>query len=164
MLLNALQPLTFQLAEVQATTSALNDYYEDGYTDTISNAGIDRFITQIGHWPAGLFMALAKMLGLSFQWIFMFGKLGNLLTYTIIVYFAIRKLHSGKMLMSAIACMQTPFILATNYSYDYWITAFAMLAFATYFSEQQQPDRRISIKSVVFMLVSMLMACLPKQP
>ncbi len=164
MLLNDLLPLDFQVATIQETTAELNDNYDDGYTGTIPNAGIDRFITLIGHYPAGLSMALARMLGLSFQWVFIFGKLGNLLTYTIIVYFAIRKLHSGKMLLSAIACMPTPFILATNYSYDYWVTSFIMLAYATFFSEMQQPDKNISIKSVSIMLLSMLLACLPKQP
>lgn len=164
MLLNDLLPLDFQVAAIQKTTAELNDNYDDGYTGTIPNAGIDRFITLIGHYPAGLSMALARMMGLSFQWVFMFGKLGNLLTYTIIVYFAIRKLHSGKMLMAAIACMPTPFILATNYSYDYWVTSLIMLAYATFFSEMQQPDKKISIKSVSIMLLSMLAACLPKQP
>jgi uncharacterized membrane protein len=159
-----LLPLDFQVAAIQATTTELNENYDEGYTGNTPNAGIDRFITMIGHWPAGLSMALARMLGFSFQWVFMFGKFGNLLTYTTIVYFAIRKLHSGKMLMSAIASMPTPFILATNYTYDYWVTSFIMLAYATFFSEMQQPDKKISIQSVCTMLVSMLAACLPKQP
>ncbi len=163
-LLNEWPPLDFQVATIQETTAELNDNYDDGYTGTIPNAGIDRFITLIGHYPAGLSMALARMFGLSFRWVFMFGKFGNLLTYTIIVYFAIRKLHSGKMLMSAIASMPTPFILATNYSYDYWVTSLIMLAYATYFLELQQPDKRISIRSVSTMLFSMFLACLPKQP
>ncbi len=157
-------PLTFQLAEAQENAAAFNDYYDDGFTGIVPNVGIDRFITRIGHWPSGLAMALARGLGLNFQWILRLGKLGNLIAYTLIVYFAIRKLRSGKMLLSAIACMPTTFVLATNFSYDYWITAWIMLAFATYFSELQQPEKKLSMHSAILILFSILMACLPKQP
>jgi uncharacterized membrane protein len=59
--------------------------------------------------------------------------------------------------------MPTPMLLATNYSYDYWIIAWLMLGTATYFSEMQKPDKKISGKSILIILFSMLMACLPKQ-
>ena len=68
------------------------------------------------------------------------------------------------MLLAAIACMPTPFFLATVYSYDFWVTAWAMLAFATYFSELARPEKKITFMSAFIMLGSMLLACLPKQP
>ena len=157
-------PVSWNLDGNKNVSSERNEMYEYGYNGYVDNAGIDRFITLIGHWPAGLGMALARALGLSFHWIFLFGKLGNLIAYTVIIYFAIRKLQSGKMLMAAIACMPTPFLLATVYSYDFWVTAWAMLAFATYFSQLQQPEKKMTFMTAFVMLGSMLLACLPKQP
>ncbi len=157
-------PVSWDLAGNKAVVEEMNKVYEVGYTGHVDNAGIDRFLTFIGHWPAGLAMALARALGLSFQWIFLFGKLGNLAAYTAILYFAIRKLRSGKMLLAAIACMPTPFFLATVYSYDFWVTAWAMFAFATYFSQLQQPEKKMTFMTAFVMLGAMLLACLPKQP
>lgn len=156
-------PFTVNLAQAKDEADQWNELYGQGYVDYKQNAGADRFITRIGHFPAGLAMAFARALGLSFKWVILFGKMGILLAYTIIVYFAIRKLRSGKMLMSAIACAPTAFLLATNFSYDPWITAWLMLGAATYFSELQQPQKKLSVSSVILMLLSVLLASLPKQ-
>ncbi len=60
-----------------------------------------------------------------------------LLTYALTVYFAIRKLKSGKMIMSVIALFPTNIVLASNYSYDPWVTGFSLLGTAYFVSEMQ---------------------------
>jgi uncharacterized membrane protein len=56
-----------------------------------------------------------------------------MLMYVIVVFFAIRKLPKGKLIMSAIALMPTPMYLACTISYDTVVTSFLFLGMAYMF-------------------------------
>lgn len=99
----------------------------------------DYEVVSLPHLPAGIAMALMRILGGSFVAVYKAGEFANLLLYTLLCYFAIRKLRSGKMILMVIAMIPTNLMLATNYSYDYWIIGFSMLGIA-YFVGSCQED------------------------
>lgn len=86
---------------------------------------------------------ICKLLGVPFGIMYMLVRLTNLFTYITVIFFAIRKLPKGKILMSAIALMPTPMFLAANTSYDSIVTGFMYLGMAYLFSFVLE-DRKIS--------------------
>lgn len=130
------------------------------YQDVVESyeAGIS-----LAHLPAGIFIALGRLFGFPFALIFMMGRLANLLVYTVVCYFGLRKLKSGKLLYSVIALFPTNVLLACSYSYDYWVTAFSLLGMAYYISVFQQKDKYISTKDAIVMCAALGLACIPKE-
>ena len=125
------------------------------------------FVTNVNnsipHRAAGSLIAVARLFGADFHTRFICGQFGMLLTYALTVYFAIRKLKSGKMIMSVIALFPTNIVLASNYSYDPWVTGFSLLGTAYFVSEMQQPQKRITVFETVIMCGAFVLAALPKQ-
>lgn len=133
------------------------------------NAG-DTYVTyatkvysSLPHKAAGLLIAVARLFGASFWEKFLIGQFGILTVYAATVYFAIRKLKSGKMIASIIALFPTNLILASNYSYDPWVTGFTMLGISYYVSELEQPEKKISVLETLIMCGALFLAAMPKQ-
>lgn len=105
----------------------------------------------LAHLPAGIFIAIARFFGASFEFKYNFGRLSYLLVYSFTCYFAVKKLKSGKMILAVICLFPTNLYLATNYAYDWCVTAFTILGTAYFVSELQQPDKPITVKDTVIM-------------
>lgn len=120
-------------------------------------------VYSIPHIPAAICFSLGKLFGLSFVAKDCLARLINLLCYTLIVYSALKKLKSSKIIFMIIALFPTNIFLATNISYDWWVTSFMMLGTAYYLSEFQQPEKRISTFDNWVMCGSLAIACIPKQ-
>ncbi len=116
----------------------------------------------ISHLPAGVFMAVARWFGGDFQVKYNAGRLAYLLVYAFACYFAIKKLKSGKMILAVICLFPTNLFLATNYAYDWCVTAFCILGTAYFVSELQQPDKPISTKDTIIMGLAFALGALPK--
>ena len=123
---------------------------------------VKEFYNKIGYLPAASALMMGRILHLPYDLIFVLGRFSNLLVYSLVVFFAIRKLNSGKMLLAAIALLPTSIFLASNYSYDFWVTSFTMLGLAYLFSELQQPEKKLSKKNALIMLGSFVAGLGPK--
>ena len=141
--------------ETLSSIQKINEQYSVYYNREKGN-------TTIAHYPSGLFIALARLFGVSFYWVFTFGKLANIIVYAFVCYFAIKKLKSGKMILIVIALFPTNLLLATSYSYDYWVTAFGFLGMAYFVGTLQTPEKQISVMETVVMCASFAIAALPK--
>ena len=111
---------------------------------------------------AGTGLFLGRVLGLSYYWYYCVGKFFNLLTYTTCGFFAIRRMKSGKMVLSLILMIPTAMFLASAYSYDPGLMAFATLGLAYCFAEWQETDRRMTREHAITMVGSLLIGCLTK--
>ena len=116
----------------------------------------------IAYIPAGLMIFLGRSLALQESKIFILGRIGIHLLYTLIVYFALKRLNSGKYIMIVIALLPTAFFQSVTYTYDYWIIAFLMLGFAYFFHEIQNPEKKINIKNLIIMIGSFVLGLGPK--
>jgi len=105
---------------------------------------------------------IGRSLALSPEILVKMGTLGNHLLYTLVVYYAIKRLKSGKYIMAVIAMFPTAFVLSTTYGYDYWITAFTMLGFAYFFYEVQSPEEKIRLSSIMIIIGSFIFGLGPK--
>lgn len=116
----------------------------------------------IAHLPAGIFIALARFFGAGFAVKYNMGRLAYLLVYSIVCYFAIKKIKSGKMILSTICLFPTCLYIATNYGYDSWVTAFSLLGLSYYTSMLQEPEKPITVKDTLIMCLAFAFSALPK--
>ena len=126
-------------------------------------AGVYRDELSLAHYPAGIAIAVTRFLRMPFYWVFKSGQAANILLYSLLCYFGMRKLKSGKMIYAVIAMLPTNIFLASSYSYDYWVTAFSMLGMAYFIGNCQRKDECISAKDTIIMVGAFTLACIPKQ-
>lgn len=136
-------PLTFSDDANDSAFKQLQEDYDQGAINTQSRGSIVDQYRKIGYTGCAVGLFIGRCLSLPFKWIYIFGKLGNMLQYCIVIYFAIKKLKSGKMILTAIALLPTQVFLASSYTYDAWLTSFFMLGFAYFFSEVQDPYKKL---------------------
>lgn len=133
----------------------------EAYDET--DAGRQEGAVYLTHLPSGIGLALGRLFGFGFAARFRLGELMNLLVYAFVTFLAIRRLHSGKVLLSLIALIPTNVFLAANYGYDYWVLAFLYLGTAYFIGMRQEGDAKVRTGEVCVMAVSLSLACLLKQ-
>lgn len=120
------------------------------------------FYDQLGYLPAALGIFFGRLFRCPYHVIFLMGKFLNLLSYVMLVYFSIRRLKSGKVILSIIALFPTNLFLASNYSYDPWVTGWFILGFSNFVSELQQPNKLLNWKTSTGLILPFLIGCGPK--
>lgn len=126
-----------------------------GNTDVLSS------LYMIAYLPAGIMLKIGRGLNFPYWIVFKMGAVANLVIYIAGIYFGMKKLKSGKMILATIAGLGTGFFLATVYSADGWIISMSNLGMA-YFIGCMQSEEKISIKELVIILGSMTIAFFPK--
>ena len=116
----------------------------------------------VAYIPGAVALWFSRLLGLSAVTGFLLGRLANLLCYALVVFFALRRLKSGKLIMAACALIPEAVFLAAGYSYDFWLTAFVMLGFAYFIGELQRPDEPLTWRRVALMVGVFLVGLGPK--
>ena len=142
-------------AETNATKYPPDQQYEVGKLDELhaqqnadykAGAGaIDaRRIGLKNYWSgfSGISLYLGRVLGLPFHLIWEFGRFAGLLAYSVIGYYAIRRLKSGKLILASVLMIPQNLFLAANYSYDPGVTIFIALGLAYFIAEWQEPEKK----------------------
>lgn len=119
-------------------------------------------IWSLSYIPLALGTIVGQGLSLSFVHTFMLAKFFNLLFYVLLFYLAIRKVSYGKVLLATIGMIPTCLFMASNYSYDPWVIGFIVLAYAYFFYEIQNPEKKLEMKNAICMLVFLVLGCMPK--
>jgi uncharacterized membrane protein len=114
-------------------------------------------INRLAHIPMGITLYFGRSLALHPNYILWMVMFSNHLLYSIVMYFAIRRLNSGKYLMAAIALVPLTFLVSTSLGYDGWIKAFTLLGLAYFFYELQTPEKTVKLKSVIIIICALLL-------
>ncbi len=109
-----------------------------------------------------LILKLCKGLGIPFGRMIRLGRLGNLLIYAAVMFFAIKKTPVGKAVMAVIGLLPTSIFMACVYSYDPAVTAWIYLSMACLLKEILTPDTKISWKSYGLILAAFVLGCCAK--
>ncbi len=128
------------------------------FTDSSPKLSYER----LGYLSGATGMFLGRMFHLSFHDILIMGRVAMLLLFAVLCFLSIRKLKTGKMILSVLVLLPTCVYLASNFSYDSWVTGFTILGFAWFFSEAQEPDKPLSVKNWIIMLAAMVIGMGPK--
>ena len=129
--------------------------YQDSYYDSTVYKGL-------GYLPFAVGIVLGRTLQLPFSVVFVLGKICNLVTYVLLIYLAIRRLKTGKMILASIALLPICIFIASNYSYDNWVTAWLILGLACFFAELQEPEKPLAAKDMAIILGSLFIGLGPK--
>lgn len=114
---------------------------------------------RLAYAPSIVVTWFAKLFGFSFPITFIIGRAVNGIVYSFILFFAIRKLKSQKILMSVIGLTPLYIFQASTYTYDWWVTAFLMLGSAFLISEIQQPEKKVDWKTYFVIILSFVIGC-----
>jgi len=154
-------PASYSLAEQQKINVEIDNQYKKAKVKSRDFSEVFSY-GKIAYFPSSLALMLGELLHLPYHVIFVLGRCINLAAYSLIVYFALRKLKTGKMIMAVVALFPTAIFLASNYNYDSWVTAFTMLGLAYFFAEIQEPEKKLTTKNAVIMLGAFLIGLGPK--
>ena len=167
---NMVSEKTFSAELFDANSALLEEVYDDQHAavaDVLNrddNIGYDTKLGtySIAYVAPAIAIIIAKGLRLSYASVFIAGKIGILLSYIGIIYFAIKRVKSGKMLIALIDLSPTAFLMATTYSYDWWVTAWIIAAYSFYISELQNIDEPIEIHNLLLMWMCIIIGIVPK--
>lgn len=112
--------------------------------------------------PASIVYGLLSFLGVSFALKFVLAKMVYAVMYSLILYFGMMKLRSGKLLYAVISLYPTAVFLAANYSYDFWVNAWTMYAVACVVGQLQTPETHVQPKDMLRILGAFLIGFGPK--
>lgn len=161
------QPATYMYTQGDLTKEefdAILSNVEYEYSQKYTN---NRFTSEVGkefvaYIPAAVGIIMGKALGLSFFQTFLFSKMVILCTYVMLMYFAIKKLKNGKILLAVIGLSTTTMFMASTMSYDYWVIGFTTLGYSFFISEIQDKDKKLEYRNIIMMNVCFLLGIAPK--
>lgn len=145
-----------------ATAVQSDNFHETiGFVTPIRGISLADFST-LGYLPSAIALWFARLLQLPFSLSIIVGRLGNLISYSIVIAHAIRIAPSKKGVISAIGLMPTSVFLASNYSYDPVVLSFLLLAFALILRELHNPEVPISLGSIISIIAALFVGLSPK--
>lgn len=141
----------------------LQELYQGGVVNEKIELHEDMY-RQLSYAPAAIGMFVARGLDMSFQYVFYAGKLGVLLLYVILIYYALRRVESGKAIIAVIAMVPTNMFLGTAYAYDVWLTGFLILAIAYIIAVVQEysKGKKVATKDLIIILSAFVLGLAPK--
>lgn len=123
--------LTWRDAEIAALKDELDAGFVRGPIQVHEGISPDAFsYTSLGYLPSAAGLWLGRLLHMPLSSIFMLGRLGNLVSYALVCYFAIRLIPCKKYLMGTLALLPTSVFMAANFAYDPWVISFGFLSIA----------------------------------
>lgn len=129
---------------------------------TALDGSLSKMYQRIGSLPGSFLYLLLSFFKVPFSIKYVSIPLLYALIYSFVTYFGMKKLRSGKMLYAVIALLPTAVFLASNYSYDYWLNAFALYSVASVVGILQRPDYRMTFGRSAWLLASFAIALGPK--
>lgn len=150
--------------ELAAVLDTRGDYRDEEY---IQNGKYNNFSAGIKlydfhYLPSAIGIKVAQFFNMSFYYVYMLGRWFNLLAYSIIIFFAIKKITIGKNILAVIALMPTPLFLASVYSYDAMVIALITLGFSYMLYEYTNRDKIINCLNSIICIGAISVGSLAK--
>ena len=120
-------------------------------------------INTIGYIPSAIGLWLGRLLRLPINGIFILGRWMNAICYSCVMACAIRIIPFKKLLLFAIGLLPTSIYLASNYSYDPWVTAFLSLGIAMILNERSENgNEKLSSNRILLIMLVIFIGLCPK--
>lgn len=124
-------------------------------------------LPSIGHIPSAVGMNIARLFKLPLSYLYIFGRVFNLLFYVACCFFAIKYMKLGKRLLAVAALMPTNLFLASVYSYDAMVNGLLFLATAIILSDIADekavftPQKYVLTMGLIFMASAIKIVYIP---
>lgn len=114
------------------------------------------------YYPMAAGFYLGRVLHAGFADMMELARLGNLLCYIFIVFFAVKKAKGYQMLVAAIGLLPNNIFVASSLSYDMLVNACLLLGYVLLVNEILTPDEKIKPSNAFWMLFAFMVGCLSK--
>ena len=114
------------------------------------------------YYPMALGFFLGRILKLSFPLTVALAKLGNLLLYIAVCFFAIRLAERYKELVCLVALLPNCVFQASSLSYDAVVNSFLLLGSVLLYNEFLEPDSKLKWQRLLAMLLAFVIGCQSK--
>lgn len=118
--------------------SWFEDFYDGNYVYAIQNYNFSP--AKLVYLPYVIGLCVARGLNLSLNISLCVAKYFDVIFLAVISYFASKRLNCGRVVVLLIALIPTNIFLASNFSYDVWVTGWIMLGYACLFNEINKKD------------------------
>ncbi|MCM1084515.1 MAG: DUF2142 domain-containing protein [Clostridium sp.] len=126
-----------------------SDIYNYDNAEQVQKGGF-MGLSSIGHIPSAIGMNIARLFKLPLSYLYIFGRVFNLLFYVLCCFFAIKYMKLGKRLLAVAALMPTNLFLASVFSYDAAVNGMLFLATAIILSDIADEKAVFNWKKYVF--------------
>lgn len=116
----------------------------------------------LGYAPVIVCLMLQRLINAPYYIFIILSRFANAAVYSVVLYLGIRKLRSGQLIFSALALCPELVLIAANYSYDFWVTAFIGYGIAGFLSICQDKERKITVPDMIKIALAFFIGCGPK--
>ena len=116
--------------------------------------------SSLAYIPQAIFIKIASILKTSFSLLYALGKIGNLLIYILVMFWAIKLAKRKKLFLIFVALMPTSLFLAASYTYDTIVFSFITLACVLWANELY--NESINIRKTIGMVLLFAIGCFSK--
>lgn len=116
----------------------------------------------LAYIPTALFVKIGMLFNLSFSKLYMLGKIGNLLFYAFVMFWAIRLAKAKRLFLLFIAMAPTSVYLAASYTYDAAVFACVTLGSVLWCNEMFYSQKKYQAANVVAAILLFSVGCLSK--
>ena len=127
-----------------------------------ASAPLINLYQRVASLPASIIFFFENLINVPFTIKFISTRMIYAILYSLILFFGMKRLRSGKMLFAVISMYPTAIFLASNYSYDYWVNAWTMYGVASIVGELQRPNKQIHIFDCMKIIGSFFIGLGPK--
>lgn len=114
------------------------------------------------YYPMAIGFKLGRMLHMSFANTVALAKLGNLLFYIFVVFWAIRLAGKNKNIVALIGLLPNCVFLAASLTYDAVVNSFLLLGMVLIINEILEPERPLTWQNTLLILISFAIGCQSK--
>lgn len=143
---------------IEAYLNKNNDF---SWADIGSQSRFVRSETRV-YYPMAVGFWIGRNLNLGFAETVALAKLGNLLFYIFVVFFAIRLAGKHKNIVALIALLPNNVFLASALTYDAVLTSFLLLGMVLVINEILEPERKLTWQNTLMILISFAIGCQSK--
>lgn len=119
-------------------------------------------IRNVGYVFQALFLKIGLLFHFDFTVLWIFGKFANVLLYSVVMFFAIRKTPVAKVLMCVTGLLPMAVYISSSYTYDVTVTAFLTLAAAIIIKAYYGAERNFTPREQILFIISVVAASAPK--
>ncbi len=145
-------------ALIEAYENKNNDF---SWADIGSQSRFVRSETRV-YYPMAAGFLIGRTLKMGFAETVALAKLGNLLFYILIVFFAIRLAGKNKNIVALIGLLPNNVFLASALTYDAVVTSFLLLGMVLVINEILEPERKLTWQNLLLILMSFAIGCQSK--
>lgn len=154
---------------VQPGSFEENDAFDNVNNEFYKNAEKD---TEVKGWTSGVYTSgyifeaigikIAKFFNASFSTIVFMGRFASLISFILLVFFAIKIIPIGKEILFFLSIMPTSIFIAITYNYDVVVYSCIVLGISIILKEWLTIVHRINCKNMLIACICLFIGCIPK--